>query len=196
MRRYTQWLALVAGLALSVPATARAQKTGGRRGDQGTGEMRGGQDRGEVGPERMRMQRRIRQAFTRAVRNQVGLSDEQMRQLAPINRKYVGERQALEHEERATRMALRDELGKAQPNQDSVAKLSEKLQAFPRQRLDLNDAEGKDLGGIMTPVQVARFRALQERVQRQLNAMRPPAGGDARPLSIPDSSRGGGPGPG
>ncbi len=193
MRRFGKVAALLAALALSVPASARAQRDTGRRGNQGAGMMRGRQGRGQGGMERMRMLRQIRQAYTRAVRRQVGLSDEQMRKLAPINRKFVGERQALELEERNTRMALRAELSKAQPDQDSVAKLSDRLQAFPRQRLDLNDAEDRDLAAIMTPVQLARFRALQERVQRQLNTMRQPLmGGDAPPLSLPDSTGGGG----
>ncbi len=190
MSRLGWVLVFAAGLAVSAAPAARAQT--GRQGGGRAGVGGGRQGRGQGGPERMRIQRQIRQAFTRAVRRQVGLSDDQMRRLAPINRKYVGERQALAREETATRMALRDELAKAQPNQDSVARLSNRLQAIPRQRLDLNDAEDKELAGIMTPVQLARYRALQERVQRQLNAMRAPVtGGDARPLAIPDTSGGG-----
>ncbi len=193
MRRFGMSLALAAGFALSVAPAAHGQTDTGRRGGEGAGAMRGRQGRGMGGVERLRLQRQIRQAFTRAVRRQVGLSNEQMRQLAPINRKYAGERQSLAREETETRIALRDELAKAKPNQDSVAKLSDRLQAIPRQRLDLNDAEDKELGGIMTPVQQARFRALQERVQRQLNMMRaPPTGGDARPLTLPDTSASGG----
>lgn len=195
MRRFGMSVALALALAASVAPAARAQKDTGRRGGGGgqrAGMMRGMQERGQAGAERMRLQRQIRQAFTRAVRVQVGLSEEQMRQLAPINRKYVGERQALAREETETRMALRAELAKPQPNQDSVAKLSDRLQAIPRQRLDLNDAEDKELTGIMTPVQLAKYRALQERVQRQLNMMRAAMRGGGAPLALPDSSDGGG----
>ena len=193
MRRFVMPLALAASFALGVAPVAHAQTDTGRRGGQRAGMMRGRQGRGMGGMERQRLQRRIRQAFTRAVRTQVGLTNEQMRQLAPINRKFAGQRQVLVREETATRIALRDELAKATPNQDSVAKLSDRLQAIPRQRLDLNDAEDRELAGIMTPVQLARYRALQERVQRQLNMMRASmAGGDARPLAIPDTSGGGG----
>lgn len=173
------WLALVAVL-VAAPAAARAQGDTGRRGEGPPGMMRG------RGAERMRIQREIRQAFTRAVRNQVGLDDDQMRKLAPINRTYAQQRQALAREERGIRMALRDELSKAQPDQDSVAKLSDRLQALPRRRLDLNDAEDRELSAIMTPVQLAKYRALVERVQHQLNMMRPPMMGGDRPP--PDST--------
>ncbi|MHB1862340.1 MAG: hypothetical protein ACYCVL_05155 [Gemmatimonadaceae bacterium] len=144
---------------------------------------------GQMSPERARIQRMIRQAFTRAVRIQVGLSDDQMRKLAPINRRFVQQRQALGAQERETRMGLRAELAKAEPDQAKVQQYLDQMDGFQHQRLDLTDAEGKELGGIMTPVQLAKYRALQEKVQRQLTMMRHAAGDSARPVLPP----GGGP---
>jgi hypothetical protein len=132
--------------------------------------------------------RQIRQSFTRAVRTQVGLNDDQMRKLAPINAKFSRQRQALSQEERAARVSLRDELDKQNPDEAKVAQLSDQLQLYPRKRLDLNDAEDKELSAIMTPVQLARYRALQERVQRQLNMMRPPMGPGGPPPPPDDTS--------
>lgn len=194
MRQSRYGLALAAVLLL-MPLTVRAQGDTGRRGNQGQGAMRGRQGRGQPGAPRARIQRQIREAFTRAVRTQVGLSDAQMRKLAPINRRYVVKRQTLQFEERSIRLALREQLMASTPDQDSVAKLSRRLQDLPRERLDVNAAEEQELSAIMTPVQLARYRALEERVQRQMNAMRPSMmGGDARPLPIPDSTEGGGDG--
>jgi len=161
---------LLAVVVLALPAVSRAQgipvrETGAQQAPQRPVEQ-GGSLR------RQRLQGQIRQAFTRAVRTQVGLTDDQMLMLAPINQKYVRERQALAREERAARMSLRDELALAQPDQAKVAQYTAQLQAIPHKRLDLNDAEDNELAGIMTPVQLARYRALQERVQRQLNVMR------------------------
>jgi hypothetical protein len=190
MRNVRAGIALLTLLALGVPAVAGAQGDSGRHGRQGGGVMRARQGRGALnGPERMRLQRQIRQAFTRAVRDQVGLSNDQMRQLAPINRKYVAQRQELALEERATTIALREQLLAAKPDQDSVAKLSDRLQGFKQRQLDVNAAEAQELGQIMTPVQLARYRALQARVQRQLDMMRPQLGGERAPLPIPDSAR-------
>lgn len=185
-------MAVVAALALGVPVAGHAQSDTGRRANQPPPMMRtqrGGR-RGQMGmggPERARLMGQIRRAFTRAVRNQVGLSNEQLRKLAPINRKYVQERQALARRERGIRGGLRDELSMAHPDQGKVAGYTAQLQAIARQQLDLNIAEERELGGIMTPVQVARFRALQERIQRQMNMM--------RPLMMGDSARGGRRGP-
>jgi hypothetical protein len=182
-----------------VPASASAQRAAQRRmtaGESARGGERGMQEN-PMQARRARIQREIRMAFTRAVRNQVGLSDDQMRKLAPINQKYVRERQEIARQERDTRLELRAELMKAQPNQDTVSAYLARLQAFPRQRLDLNDAEARELGGIMTPVQLAKFRALEERVQRQLNMMRGGGrGARGEPMGPPPDSGGGGGGGG
>ncbi|MDE3174186.1 MAG: hypothetical protein KGN74_14035, partial [Gemmatimonadota bacterium] len=179
MRATRPILPLLAAV-LFLPAPALAQGGAGRAG--------AAPETTQANPalqRRARIQREIRMAFTRAVRNQVGLSDDQMRRLAPINQKYVRQRQGLAREEQATRQLLRAELMKPQPDQDTVARYLAQLQTFPRQRLDLNDAEDRELGSIMTPVQLARFRALQERVQRQLNMMRGARGGRGGPGENP-----------
>ena len=192
MRAMRMTVMILAGL-LVVPASARSQRAAQR--PMTVGESARGAGRGMEGnpmqARRDRIQSEIRMAFTRAVRNQVGLSDDQMRELAPINQKYVRERQEIARQERDTRLELRAELTKTQPNQDTVAAYLTRLQAFPRQRLDLNDAETRELGGIMTPVQLAKFRALEERVQRQLNMMRGGGrGGRGGPMAPPPDSSG------
>ncbi len=177
---------LAALCALAAPVAGRGQSDTGRAAH---GQQQQPPPPGNRGgpPQRARLQRQIRQAFTRAVRTQVGLTDEQMQKLAPINQKFAMQRQALVREERQARMALRTELAKDQPDQAKVSQYTVQLQAIPHKRLDLNDAEDKDLGGVMTPVQLAKYRALQERVQRQLNAMR---GGRDDVLGPPPDSAG------
>ncbi|HEY5218209.1 MAG TPA: hypothetical protein VIJ16_00310 [Gemmatimonadaceae bacterium] len=164
---------LVAGLALAQPQRLPAQTDAHRDGPE-QDSVPAGRRGGRGMADRAHLQAQIRQAFTHAVRTQVGLTDDQMQKLAPINQKFQAQRQRLAREERGVRMSLREELGKSQPDQDKVAQLSNQLQAFPRQRLDINDAEDKELSGLMTPVQLARYRALQERIQRQMNSMRGP----------------------
>jgi len=180
---YTSTL-MAAAFALALPARGVAQG-GGKADSARATQMPPG---GPGGSPRMRLQRQIRQEFTRAVRTQVGLTDDQMRKLAPINQKYVAQRQALARQERDARLSLRAELMKEEPDQARVADYSAQLQEIPHKRLDMNDAEARELSTIMTPVQLAKFRALEERVQRQMNAMRRPWGDGMGP---PD---GGGPG--
>ncbi|HUX35273.1 MAG TPA: hypothetical protein VMV51_15470 [Gemmatimonadaceae bacterium] len=180
-------------LALALPARGAAQGTASADSAR-AGQVPPG---GAGGSPRMRLQRQIRQEFTRAVRTQVGLTDDQMRKLAPINQQYVAQRQALARQERDARMALRAELVKEEPDQAKVADYSAQLQAIPHKRLDLNDAEARELSTIMTPVQLAKFRALEERVQRQMNAMRGRRGdGMGPPGSGGLGRRGGGSGGG
>jgi hypothetical protein len=187
----------VLGVALLLPVAARAQQdvkppVTARESAQVTGGAGRAMQDNPMQARRARIQREIRRAFTRAVRNQVGLTDDQMRRLAPINQEYVRQRQEVARQERDTRIALRAELAKEKPDQDKVSQYLQQLQEFPRQRLDINDAEDKQLAGIMTPVQVARFRALEERVQRQLNMMRGRrgAGMGLSPDSGPEMMRG------
>ncbi|HET7631096.1 MAG TPA: hypothetical protein VFK16_02140 [Gemmatimonadaceae bacterium] len=184
-------------LAFALPSAAQGQRGTGRRQSTQAGRAGalGAQRAGQGGRamDREEMRQRITRAYTHAVRTRVGLSDDQMHKLAPINRKFVQQRMKLAEDERGVRLQLRDALASPSPDPKAVAGYSAQLQDIAHQRLALTDAEEKELAGIMTPVQLARFRALQERVQRQLEAMRErEGGGGALPLTVDDSSGGGG----
>src|SRR5919106_6637012 len=56
---------------------------------------------------RARLEGDVRRGFARAVRERVGLSDDQMRQLRPITMRYEQQRRQLHADERDTRRALR-----------------------------------------------------------------------------------------
>jgi Spy/CpxP family protein refolding chaperone len=119
-------------LALALPLAAQAQRDSVRRDANPPAARQGRGMRGQRGADRAQLQRRIRQAFTRLVRTQVGLSDDQMHQLAPINQKFVRERRQVAQQERELREQLRAELAKPSPDQAKVAEYSDKLQQFPR----------------------------------------------------------------
>lgn len=123
--------------------------------------------------QRQAMERRIRQALARAVRNRVGLNEDQMRRLEPVNRKYAEQRRALAGQERDVRMALRREMmDTASPDQGKIAAYQNQLIDLQRKRLDLVQAEQTELSSFMTPLQVAKYRALQEQVRRRVEEMR------------------------
>jgi Spy/CpxP family protein refolding chaperone len=120
---------------------------------------------------------RIRQRFARLLRERVGLSDDQLRRLAPISRGFDARRQTLFREERAVRQALRRELGAASPDQARIAAQIDQLFALQRRRLDLAAEEQRELATFMTPAQRARYLALQEHLRRRAEEMRRRRGG-------------------
>lgn len=123
--------------------------------------------------ERARLEGEIRRGFARAVRQRVGLSDEQMRRLGPLTQKHEQRRRQLQVDERRARIGLQTELRAAAPDTVAVARLLDSLLDVQRRRMQLIEAEHRELAAIMTPVQRARYLALQEQVRRRVEQMRP-----------------------
>ena len=113
----------------------------------------------------------------------VGLTDEQMNRLAPIHQRFEAQRRNITRQERETRLSLRDALrDSTQANQSQVSGYLDRLVELQHQRSDLLDQEQKELAQFMTPVQRARYTALQEQVRRrieQLLRQRQAASGDS-----------------
>jgi hypothetical protein len=125
------------------------------------------------GPPRGELEAQVRRGFARAVRERVGLSDEQMRKLAPITQKHATERARLQLDEREARM----ELGRllrdtASADTAKVERLMARLLDVQKRRVQLLEQEQKDLATIMSPVQRARFLGLQEQLRRQVEERR------------------------
>jgi Spy/CpxP family protein refolding chaperone len=122
----------------------------------------------------------------RLLRERVGLSDEQLRRLGPVNQRYDARRQALFREEREARQALRRELSGEAADQNRVSGQIDQLFALQRRRLDLAAEEQRELAAFMTPSQRARYLALQEHLRRRTEDVRrrrgtgPPRGGGGR----------------
>jgi Spy/CpxP family protein refolding chaperone len=123
-------------------------------------------------------QDRIRERFLRLLRERVRLSDDQLRRLAPVSRSFEARRQAMFREERAARQALRRELSAATADEARVAAQIDQLFALQRRRLDLAAEEQRELAAFMTPVQRARYLALQEHLRRRAEEMRRRRGDD------------------
>lgn len=124
-------------------------------------------------PPRGDLEAELRRGFTRAVRQRVGLSEEQMRKLAPITQKYATERSRILLDERQARM----ELGRIL--RDSVPADSAKLEGLmgrmldaQKRQLQLQEQEQKELATIMSPLQRARFLGLREQMRRQMEDRR------------------------
>ena len=70
-------------------------------------------------------------------------------------------------------MALRRELvDEATANQATVSAQVDRMLGIQRQRLELVEAEQKDLAKFLTPVQRAKFLALQNQMRERVEEMR------------------------
>ena len=122
---------------------------------------------------RVQLERQVQRMLYQMTRRRVGLSDAQMNQLLPINRRFESQRREIQIQERETRLALRDAMrDSTQADQSRITGYLDKLVQLQRQRVDLIEQEQKDLAQFMTPLQRARYTALQEQVRRRVEQMR------------------------
>lgn len=122
---------------------------------------------------RARLEGDIRRGLARAVRKGVGLSDEQMTRLIPVTQRYEQQRRQLQMDERNARLALRASIRAQQPADDGqVDRHLQTLVDVQKRRAQLLESEQRDLATFMTPLQRARYMAIQEQLRRRLEQMR------------------------
>jgi Spy/CpxP family protein refolding chaperone len=146
-----------------------------------------------VAPQRAALEERFRERTAEVVRRRLQLNDDQMARLRATNQQFDRQRSALVADERQARQALRAELvaGDA-ANQQKVAGLLDQLMRAQRRRLDLVENEQRELGKFLTPVQRAKYFALQNEIRKRMEELRdrPGArrgvapGGNLRPRRI------------
>ena len=132
----------------------------------------------------------VRQRFAAVVRTQLQLDDQQMRRLGEVSRKFEGRRRELNVRERSAREVLRSEVH-ADRNADNprVATALQEVLTISRERSGILGEEDQELSAFLTPVQRARWFALQDQLRRRVEEMRrnaaagldPAAGGAADP---------------
>lgn len=135
------------------------------------------------------LEARVRARMASMLREQVGLNDEQIRRLQQTNRRFEGQRRQLFDQERQVRGELRSALESRDSSQDArVAPLLDRTIQLQRQRLDLLEAEQKELATFLTPTQRARLYGMEEQMRRRMQEMR-----EARPTNAPRRGPPGGP---
>jgi Zn-dependent M32 family carboxypeptidase len=121
---------------------------------------------------RAQLERRFRQTLYQVTRRRVGLSDAQMNRLMPINQRFETQRRAIQRQERETRLGLREAMrDSTNADQGRITSYLDKLVELQRQRVELVAQEQRDLAAFMTPLQRARYTALQEQVRRRIEQM-------------------------
>lgn len=121
-------------------------------------------------PPRDSLEAQVRTRMSQILKNQLGLSDPQVRQLQQTNRRFEGRRRALLQQERGVRGELRQAI---EANDSTrVGPLLDQMFALQRSRLDLTEAEQKELATFLTPLQRARLFGMEEQIRRRMTEMR------------------------
>ena len=142
------------------------------------------------GPGRAQLEQRVRDRIADVVRRRLALNDDQMGKLTAANQQFDRQRMALVTEERQARIALRGELAAGDAaNQQKVAGYLDQLMRLQRRRLDLVESEQRELGKFLTPVQRARYFALQTEIRQRTQELRDRGPGGRPRLMNPGARR-------
>lgn len=135
---------------------------------------RGGRDRRD--PANMAA---ARQAIEKLIRERVRPTDDQMAKLRQIDQQYVPRRIQLDREEQQVRRDLRQAmLDTANIDQGKIGQLLDRMVAYPGRKAALMEEEQKSLAQVLSPLQRAKFNAIQEQLRRRIEQGRggPPPG--------------------
>jgi len=128
---------------------------------------------GQNAPRRQQLEARLRQGLWRVTKNRVGLTDEQMTKLAQASRPFDVQRRQLAVQEREERLALRQEILAGQSaDQQRIATSLDRVLDLQRRRAQLQIDEQRALGAFMSPLQRAKYAALQEQLRRRAENLR------------------------
>jgi periplasmic protein CpxP/Spy len=128
---------------------------------------------GATAPQRQRLEARLRQRLWGITKNRVGLTDDQMTRLAQTSGPFDVQRRQLATQERQERLALRGEvLAGPGADQQRVAASLDRVLELQRRRAQLQIDEQRALAAFMTPVQRAKYAALQEQLRRRAENLR------------------------
>jgi Spy/CpxP family protein refolding chaperone len=115
----------------------------------------------------------LQRRMLEVVQRTLGATDDQMRQLVEVNRKYQEERRTLNQKDRQARQTIRAEvLRDSLADQDKVARELDELTNIQRQRIEIFTREQRDLAHFLTPVQRAKYATLQEGLRKKVEQLR------------------------
>lgn len=158
MRRFTDRtgrVLLLLALAAAGGAPLSAQRMPGR--------MR--QDRAEL-------ERRVRARFGEMVRERLGLTDGQSRQLGETVQSFQEDRMRLFREEQAARKRVDALMLEGGDDTEEARDLLTRMQELREEEARLTATEQEKLLEFLTPVQVLRFQALREEMGQRIRRLR------------------------
>ena len=120
-------------------------------------------------PPRQQLEVRLRQGLWRVAKQRIGFTDEQMAKLSQTSQRFDARRRELAREERQQRVTLRSEiLAGSDANQGTIGNALDRLLQLQRARVDLQIEEQREFATFMTPIQRAKYAALQEQLRRRV----------------------------
>lgn len=142
----------------------------------------GQQPAGKPAPTRAALEQQLRERTAAITRTRLGLNDAQMQQLQRVNSRFAPQLSALAMQERDARRQLRQQMmAGEQANQARVSDLIDTSLRLQTQRIALIEAEQKELAAFLTPVQRARYIALQAQFRNRAEQLsREKSGGGPR----------------
>jgi protein CpxP len=148
-------------------ATLSAQAPGARK------QARRAQAPDSVRPNRANLEQLVRERMAQVTKQRLGATDAQMVRLQATNRKFDDMRRIVVDQERDVRMSLRDEMLRPDSaRQDQVAALLDRVIKTQRQRVDIQEQEQKELANFLTPLQRAKYFALEQQIRQRVTQMR------------------------
>jgi Spy/CpxP family protein refolding chaperone len=128
---------------------------------------------GEIRRGERPIEQQLQHRIAAIMKDRLSLSDEQLRQLTEVTQRFERQRMAVRGEEYRMRMTLRTQLMAGDSaSSEIVAEVLEKMPGIERRRIDLMEAEQRELARFLTPVQRARYLSLQEEIRRNMEQIR------------------------
>lgn len=153
-------------LMITCTATLAAQGQGGRRQQRAAAPD-------SLPPARANLEQLVRQRMAQVIKKRLDATDEQMVKIQATNQKFDEQRRLLLEQERDVRMALRDEMLHPDPaRQGRVAELLDRVIKSQRDRVDIQEQEQKELANYLTPMQRAKYFALEQQIRQRVTQLR------------------------
>jgi Spy/CpxP family protein refolding chaperone len=122
--------------------------------------------------QRERLERSFQQRLDGIVRQRLNLTDEQHGKLREVASRTEDARRQLRTDELTTRLAMRRELlAGDRANEARVSELLERMPKLERRRLELMETEQRELARFLSPLQRARYFALQDELRRGMQEL-------------------------
>jgi periplasmic protein CpxP/Spy len=117
---------------------------------------------------RAALEQQFRERTARLTKQRLGLTDAQLDRLEKTNARFAPQLRQLGVQERAIRQQLRQEMMAGNSaNQQRVSDLLDGAIRLQKQRIAIVESEQKELAGFLTPVQRARYIALQTQFRKR-----------------------------
>lgn len=122
--------------------------------------------------DRQALEKRFRDRLAAVIRERLSLNDDQMARLTQLNGSFEEQRRALFVEEIEVRRGMRQAMQSESPSDSVVAPLLNRAVRLQRRRVELLEAEHRELEQFLSPVQHAKYFGMQEQLRRQMEEMR------------------------